>query len=123
MYFSNTKLPSNDVFQNLAGRLLGLANYCARLIQNFSTVTTPLRELTATKTAFKWTLRHTASFQAIKDAIQNDCIMHFYDPTQKTHLTVDASPTGLGAILSNTDSEGNLHNVAYASRSLTPTEC
>ena len=47
--------------------------------------------------------------------------MHFYDPTQKTHLTVDASPTGLGAILSNI--EGNLHNVAYACRSLTPTEC
>ena len=46
--------------------------------------------------------------------------MHFYDPTQKTYLTVDASPTGLGAILSNIDSAGNSHNVAYASRSLTP---
>jgi hypothetical protein len=48
--------------------------------------------------------------------------MHFYDPNQKTCLTVDASPTGLGAILSNIDSAGNLHNVAYASRSLTLTE-
>ena len=45
--------------------------------------------------------------------------MHFYDPEQSTLLTVDASPTGLGAILSNTDSAGNLRNVAYASRSLT----
>jgi hypothetical protein len=48
--------------------------------------------------------------------------MHFYDPNQKTCLTVDASPTGLGAILSNIDRAGNLHNVAHASRSLTLTE-
>ena len=95
---------------------LGLANYC------FSTLTSPLRELTIAQTPYAWTPRHTTAFEAIKEAIQKDCIMHFYDPTQKTCLTVDASPTGLGAILSNIDSAGNSHNVAYASRSLTPTE-
>jgi hypothetical protein len=46
----------------------------------------------------------------------------FYDPNQETCLTVDASPTGLGAILSNIDRAGNLLYVAYASRSLTLTE-
>ena len=39
--------------------------------------------------------------------------MHFYDPRQHTLLTVDASPTGLGAILSNVDDQGNTRNVAY----------
>ena len=99
---------------------LGLANYCSRFIKNFSTLTSPLRELTIAQTPYAWTPRHTTAFEAIKEAIQKDCIMHFYDPTQKTCLTVDASPTGLGAILSNIDSAGNSHNVAYASRSLTP---
>ena len=56
--------------------------------------------------------------EAVKEVIQKECIMHFYEPTQKTCLTVDASPTGLGAILSNIDSAGNSHNVAYARRSL-----
>ena len=101
---------------------LGLANYCSRFIKNFSTLTSPLRELTVAKTPYTWTPRHTAAFAAIKEAIQKDCIMHFYDPNQKTCLTVDASPTGLGAILSNIDRAGNLHNVAYASRSLSLTE-
>ena len=101
---------------------LGLANYCSRFIKNFSTLTSPLRELTVAKTPYTWTPRHTAAFAAIKEAIQKDCIMHFYDPNQKTCLTVDASPTGLGAILSNIDRAGNLHIVAYASRSLTLTE-
>ena len=45
--------------------------------------------------------------------------MHFYDPSEGTLLTTDASPTGLGAIHSNEDDQGYLTNVAYASRSLT----
>ena len=48
--------------------------------------------------------------------------MHFYNPKQRTVLTVDASPVGLGAILSNVDSQSNIHNVAYASRSLSKVE-
>ena len=46
----------------------------------------------------------------------------YYDPAKTTRLTVDASPYGLWAILSNIDQDGAVRNVAYASRSLTPTE-
>ena len=48
--------------------------------------------------------------------------MAYYNPRQETQLTVDASPYGLGAILSNIDANGVVRNVAYASRSLTDTE-
>ena len=48
--------------------------------------------------------------------------MAYYDPEKKTRLTVDASPYGLGAILSNVDEDGTVRNVAYASRSLSPTD-
>ena len=41
---------------------------------------------------------------------------------QTTALTADASPVGLGAILSNVDNNGHTRNVAFASRSLTPVE-
>jgi hypothetical protein len=33
-------------------------------------------------------------------AIAEDCSMAFYDPAKETTLTVDESPFGLGAILS-----------------------
>ena len=65
---------------------------------------------------------HEKAFEAIKQAIQKDCIMHYYNPEQRTVLTVDASPVGLGAILSNVDAQGSIHNVAYASRSLSKVE-
>jgi hypothetical protein len=45
-----------------------------------------------------------------------------YNSKQRTRLTVDASPVVLGEILSNVDSQGNIHNVAYASRSLSKVE-
>ena len=65
---------------------------------------------------------HKKTFEAIKQAIQKDCIMHYYNPKQRTVLTVDASPVRLGAILSNVNSQGNIHNVAYVSRSLSKVE-
>ena len=101
---------------------LGLSNYCSKFIQNYSTLTAPLRELTVKNTKFEWKPVHQKAFEAIKQAIQKDCIMHYYNPKQRTVLTVDASPVGLGAILSNVDSQGNIHNVAYASRSLSRVE-
>ena len=48
-----------------------------------------------------------------------DC---FYDPSKRTGVTVDASPVGLGAILSQFVINGNERIVAYASRSLSKVE-
>jgi len=47
----------------------------------------------------------------------------YFDPDADTEITVDASPVGLGAILTQTNpGTGNKHVVAYASRSLTTVE-
>ena len=48
--------------------------------------------------------------------------MAYYNPSAETHLIVDASPCGLGAILNQKQSNGDFRPVAYASRTLTPTE-
>ena len=51
-----------------------------------------------------------------------DCLMACYDPQKRNTLTVDASPYGLGAILSNVEKVGTMRHVAFASRSLTDVE-
>ena len=51
-----------------------------------------------------------------------DCLTAYFDPQKKTTLTVDASPYGLGAILSNVEKDGTARHVAYASSSLTEVE-
>ena len=48
-----------------------------------------------------------------------DC---FHDPSKRTRVTVDASPVGLGAILSQFVINGNERVVAYASRNLSKVE-
>lgn len=82
----------------------------------------PLRALTVKFTPYEWKGIHQTAFDKIKAEIARDCIMAYYDPAQKTVLTVDASPVELGAILSNVDEKGNTRNVSFASRSLIPVE-
>ncbi|CAB4034997.1 uncharacterized protein K02A2.6-like [Paramuricea clavata] len=79
---------------------LGLANYCARFIKDFATISAPLNELTKKSTKWQWTVVHQQAFEKIKTAIAEDCSMAFYDPAKETTLNVDATPVGLGAILS-----------------------
>ena len=115
----NTTVPQ-DVTQLRS--FLGLANYCARFIRNFPTLTAPLRDLTKKGVKYEWTPTQQQAFEQVKDTIMADCLMAYYDPQKKTTLTVDASPYGLGAILSNVDKDGTARHVAYASRSLTEVE-
>ncbi|CAB3981251.1 Retrovirus-related Pol poly from transposon [Paramuricea clavata] len=75
---------------------LGLANYCARFIKDFATLSAPLNELTKKSTKWQWTVIHQQAFEKIKTAIAEDCSMAFYDPAKETTLTVDASLSVLG---------------------------
>ena len=101
--------------------LLGLVNYCSRFIHNLATITRPLRDLTKKSIPWKWESKHEEAFNKLKQSIMSDQIMAYYDPKKETELLVDASPVGLGAILAQVDAKGQTI-VAYASRSLTPTE-
>ena len=89
------------------------------MLVSFATITAPLPDLTKKGVKYEWTQAQPQAFQQLKDAIMADCLMAHYD-LQKTTLTVDASPYGIGAILSNVEKDGTARHVAYASRS--PTE-
>ena len=71
---------------------------------------------------WKWTSDHQHAFNQVKEQIAKDCTTALYDPAKKTRVTVDASPVGLGAILSQFDEANNERIVAYASRSLSKVE-
>ena len=81
---------------------------------------------------------HTDTFQKIKDAISQDCLLQFYDMSKPLFTEYDASKKGLGCILlqpvsevdeknivntSNmTDILSDLKIIAYASKSLNDAE-
>ena len=57
----------------------------------------------------------------MKQLLSSETILRFYDMTKKTCVSADASEYGLGACLIQ-EHDGQLNPVAFASRSLTPTE-
>ena len=101
--------------------LLGLATYCSRFIQNFSSITEPMRKLTKEGTQFVWTESQQSAFDKLKASLTADSTMAYFDPKLPTEVIVDASPVGLGAILAQRHND-NVKIISYASRALTPVE-
>lgn len=96
---------------------LGMVNYVSRFIPNMATVSEPLRVLTKKDQEWKWGDEQEAAFQSLKGSISSPKVMAFFDTNKDVTLLVDASPIGLGAVLSQ---DGRV--VAYASRSLSDVE-
>ena len=57
---------------------LGMVNYCAKFIRNFSDMTKPLRALTTKSTLFKWTDGHEQAFLDIKQALTSDIVISYF---------------------------------------------
>ncbi|XP_038052408.1 uncharacterized protein LOC119725119 [Patiria miniata] len=95
---------------------LGLASYVSRFIPNYATVTNPLRALTHQDSKWKWEQEEISAFNELKSILTNTNVMVYFDPPKPTDIIVDASPVGLGAMLSQ---DGKI--VSYASRTLSDT--
>ena len=100
---------------------LGLATYCSRFIPDFATVTEPLRLLTRKDAPWRWNSVHQTAFNNLKKLLTDSQVMAHYDPSAPTQLRVDASPVGLGAVLTQTQ-DGVTRPIAYASRTLSNVE-
>jgi hypothetical protein len=96
---------------------LGMTQYVARFIPNYASRTEPLRKLTTKDATWRWTRKEQESFENIKEALTSTQVMAYFDPNKPTEVHVDASPVGLGAILTQ-----NNRVISYASRALTDTE-
>ena len=103
--------------------LLGMANYSSRYTANFATITAPLRELTRKNTKFEWKEVHQKAFEQLTTALSSAPCMAYFDMQKDTYITVDASPVGVSAILSQkTPGKEDERVVSYASRALTSVE-
>ena len=100
-------------------RLLGMVNYVGKFVPNLSEITSPQREFLKNDVAWHWSERHASAFEEIKIILTNTepGILTYYVVTKPVKLQVDASNSGLGAVLTQSNMP-----VAYASRSLTPAE-
>ena len=99
-------------------RFLGLARYYRRYVKDFASIARPLFRLTERGCEFKWTSECSEVFSILKSRLASAPILTFSDFKAVFVLDTDASESGIGAVLSQFDMEGDECVVAYASRVL-----
>ena len=100
---------------------LGLVNYYAKFLPNLSSALAPLYSLLQKHVEWSWGKDQEEAFQRAKQLLTSSNVLAHYDPTREL-LACDASPYGIGAVLSQVMANGSDKPVAFASRSLTPSE-
>ncbi len=103
---------------------LEFANFYRRFILNFSTVAGPMTSMVKKGThRLSWSSAAITAFRSLKERFTTAPILHHPDPDLEFTVEVDASSTGIGAVLSQR--QGNppkLYPCAFFSRKLNPTE-
>lgn len=111
---------------------LGFCSYYRRFVEGFAKLAAPLHKLvgefagakgnwTGKSFSSAWSERCQVSFEGLKQKLTTTPVLVYADFSKPFILEVDASHQGLGAVLSQ-ENEGKVRPVAYASRSLRPTE-
>lgn len=99
---------------------LGLINYYRKFLPNMSTVCAPLNNLLCREVHWNLDSKCRSAFQYPKKLMTATVLAH-YDPTKELVWAVDASPVGLGTVISHLDDDEK-RPIAFASRSLTQKE-
>ncbi|KAK8783048.1 hypothetical protein V5799_015611 [Amblyomma americanum] len=100
---------------------LGLITYYRSFLLNMSSLLAPLYRLLQKESKWKWASEEKRAFEAVKNSLINSDMLVHFDPTKELVLECDASPEGIGAVLSHVI-DGIERPIAFRSRTLTKTE-
>uniref|UniRef100_A0A9J7X3J8 Reverse transcriptase RNase H-like domain-containing protein n=1 Tax=Cyprinus carpio carpio TaxID=630221 RepID=A0A9J7X3J8_CYPCA len=100
---------------------LGLVSYSSRFIPQFATLAEPLRRLTRKDSEFVFGPEQKNAFNDLKKELARAGTLAYFDKDAPTQVFADASPVGLGAVLTQ-HQKGQMVTVCYISRSLSDCE-
>lgn len=103
---------------------LGLLNYYHRFLPNLATLLAPLHNLLRKSVigVWHWSSEQREAFEKSKQLIQSPEVLVHYDTQKDLILACDASPYGVGAVLSHRMEDGHERPISFMSRTLTPSE-
>ena len=97
---------------------LGLLNYYHKFLPNLSTTLAPLHKLLHKNTPWTWSEEQDTAFKEAKSLLQSSSLLVHYDRNKPLLLSCDASPYGLGAVLSHQMPDGTEKPITFISRTL-----
>ncbi|KAI2658554.1 Transposon Tf2-9 polyprotein [Labeo rohita] len=105
-------------------RFLGFSNFYRRFIRNFSTVAAPLSSMIKQgSTRLTWTPAAAQAYDELRQRFTTAPILHHPDPNLPFLVEVDASNTGVGAVLSQRQGQPlKTYPCAFFSHKLSPAE-
>ena len=101
---------------------LGLLNYYGRFIPNLASLIHPLNNLLRHNMTWRWTKSCRDTFKSTKEKIVSPNVLIHYDVARPLRLAADASAYGIGAVISHVMDDGSERPIAFASRTLMPSE-
>ena len=100
----------------------GMADFNRKFIPKYSEIVAPLSWLTSSKVTFKWGEVHQAAFTSIKQHLSDAPGLFLADWNKAFHIETDASKIGVGAVLYQSNDEGQQLPLGYFSKTLSKTE-
>ena len=82
----------------------------------------PLYQLLSNLTEWLWTKECETAYLWAKEVLSSKQVLVHYDPQKPLILSIDASPYGIGAVLSHHMEDGSEQPVEFASRTLSSAE-
>ena len=101
---------------------LGLVNYYGKFIPTLATTLAPLYSLLQKSKRWSWGKSQAEAFDKVKKLLLSSRVLVHFDDSLPLTLSCDASPYGIGAVLSHTMPNGDERPVSFASRTLAETE-
>ena len=102
-------------------RFIAILAYLGKFFPNLSSKTSELRKLLEADGDWNWTQEHSKEFKELQQLLTKSPTLKYFDPNIPIKVSVDASKSGLGAVLLQLR-DTSWCPVAYASRALTKTE-
>lgn len=101
---------------------VGLVNYYGRFFKNLSSILFPLNNLLKKDVKFVWDAKCQESFEKVKEEMQTERVLVKYNPKLPLVLACDASPYGVGAVISHVLPDGTEKPIKFASKTLSPVQ-
>lgn len=98
---------------------LSLLSYYGKFIPHLSTLIVPMTGLLQKDAKWEWSASCQTAFDGAKKQLLSNRVLVHYNPELPLILTCDASPVGIGAVISHQLPDGSEKPVAFASRMLT----